>query len=367
MEAAEPGWMADPSERHQLRYWDGSTWTSRVSDQRWPSIDELDCEARLSKALAVPGPKVFGFAGRWSSRLATMMQPPRAQALIGGDARLVMVCAALSFTPNGSGTGVVVVSHTEVRSFGKEAWDRSIREPQPRLVVPVEGILSVAKPTFTDTVKVAVDDRSTAQWTLASKQAAKRFSAMLERLASVRPAASGTLFVYIGGSGYGLTEGDRLLGTLGGDGLKASTLGQVRRRLDIPPQSIRSFEIGGPGKVTRGGGYSGGGFGLAGFAVGAATAAGMNALTSKTEIQTLIRITTDAGELNLFTADITPTALDLKVADLRTRLRTSPPVVEDVEQQLTQLERLGTLHQQGVLTDAEFAEQKAVILGRRPS
>ena len=27
-----PGWLPDPSGRHQLRYWDGSAWTANVSD-----------------------------------------------------------------------------------------------------------------------------------------------------------------------------------------------------------------------------------------------------------------------------------------------------------------------------------------------
>jgi hypothetical protein len=38
-----------------------------------------------------------------------------------------------------------------------------------------------------------------------------------------------------------------------------------------------------------------------------------------------------------------------------------PPVQED--DPITQLERLGALHAQGILTDEEFAAQKAKILG----
>jgi hypothetical protein len=29
---AAPGWLADPSGRHQLRYWNGIAWTEHVSD-----------------------------------------------------------------------------------------------------------------------------------------------------------------------------------------------------------------------------------------------------------------------------------------------------------------------------------------------
>ena len=33
------GWHRDPLGRHQLRYWDGSTWTSHVSDEGVAAVD----------------------------------------------------------------------------------------------------------------------------------------------------------------------------------------------------------------------------------------------------------------------------------------------------------------------------------------
>jgi hypothetical protein len=42
---------------------------------------------------------------------------------------------------------------------------------------------------------------------------------------------------------------------------------------------------------------------------------------------------------------------------------TPPPPTPDVNEQLAQLERLGSLRTAGVLTDAEFELQKARILG----
>ncbi|MHB8680528.1 MAG: DUF2510 domain-containing protein [Acidimicrobiales bacterium] len=35
------GWYPDPSARHELRYWDGRTWTEHVSDGGQQSIDPL--------------------------------------------------------------------------------------------------------------------------------------------------------------------------------------------------------------------------------------------------------------------------------------------------------------------------------------
>jgi hypothetical protein len=38
---AAAGWAADPTGRHQLRYWDGVIWSSHVSDNQVQSQDPL--------------------------------------------------------------------------------------------------------------------------------------------------------------------------------------------------------------------------------------------------------------------------------------------------------------------------------------
>jgi uncharacterized protein YxjI len=40
--AAEPNWYPDPSRRHELRFWDGTTWTPHVSDAGVVGLDEID-------------------------------------------------------------------------------------------------------------------------------------------------------------------------------------------------------------------------------------------------------------------------------------------------------------------------------------
>lgn len=40
MSAPEHGWFADPTGRHQMRYWNGSSWTPQVSDNGQVSIDQ---------------------------------------------------------------------------------------------------------------------------------------------------------------------------------------------------------------------------------------------------------------------------------------------------------------------------------------
>ena len=37
--AAAPGWYSDPSRRHELRYWDGVTWTQHVANGDRRSVD----------------------------------------------------------------------------------------------------------------------------------------------------------------------------------------------------------------------------------------------------------------------------------------------------------------------------------------
>lgn len=38
---APAGWLADPTGRHELRYWDASVWTQHVSDNGVASVDPL--------------------------------------------------------------------------------------------------------------------------------------------------------------------------------------------------------------------------------------------------------------------------------------------------------------------------------------
>jgi Protein of unknown function (DUF2510) len=40
-DAGSEGWFADPSKRHELRYWDGHRWTEHVSDRGTQAIDTL--------------------------------------------------------------------------------------------------------------------------------------------------------------------------------------------------------------------------------------------------------------------------------------------------------------------------------------
>ncbi len=51
--STEAAWYADPTRRHQLRYWDGTRWTEHVSDQGNTGTDPVDGLDRFDAALVV--------------------------------------------------------------------------------------------------------------------------------------------------------------------------------------------------------------------------------------------------------------------------------------------------------------------------
>lgn len=51
--AIERGWFADPTKRHQYRYWDGSAWTEHVADNGVQGVDAADGLDRLEAAMTL--------------------------------------------------------------------------------------------------------------------------------------------------------------------------------------------------------------------------------------------------------------------------------------------------------------------------
>jgi hypothetical protein len=124
--------------------------------------------------------------------------------------------------------------------------------------------------------------------------------------------------------------------------------------------------VGGPGRVTTGGGFVGGGFGIEGALEGIGVAAILNAVTTKTSVNTLLRITHPNWELILHTSQVAPDDLDLRLSPVLGRLRArehrvaSGPVRSD--DLVAQLSRLADLHASGALTNDEFIAAKAQLL-----
>jgi hypothetical protein len=142
---------------------------------------------------------------------------------------------------------------------------------------------------------------------------------------------------------------------------------QNRAVLRRPYSELTAVEFTGPGKVTKGGGIIGGGFGLTAAAIGIIASSVLNALTRTSEIQTMIRVEGPELEVFLFTASETPDALRIRYAEplalIRAARETQSAVPTAGRRDLAeQLKDLGELRNQGLLSDEEFAEAKARVL-----
>ncbi len=125
-------------------------------------------------------------------------------------------------------------------------------------------------------------------------------------------------FAAIGGSGYPISPGTILC--LAYSDATGALKFTGESDFDVSASSVVDIQIDG-GIVNTGGGFIGGGFGLVGIAVGMLTAAGLNALTQQSDIQTFLRIATLEGEIILFTSTSTPDALRLKLSPLYSGIR----------------------------------------------
>src|SRR5262249_16799941 len=113
------------------------------------------------------------------------------------------------------------------------------------------------------------------------------------------------------------------------EGSEDALLGAVQpiQEETIPYPEIVDFSITGPGTVTTGGGFIGGGFGVAGALEGMAVAAVLNALTSRTKVHTFIGLVTHQGELFLHYEGMEPGALRIA---LRGGVYLRAPIRSDV-------------------------------------
>ena len=88
---------------------------------------------------------------------------------------------------------------------------------------------------------------------------------------------------------------------------------------------LAELEITGPGTVTTGGGFVGGGFGVEGALQGMAISAILNGLTTRSKIHTFITLITNFGELHLHYDKMEPSALRVVLASVFQRMRSCDP------------------------------------------
>lgn len=148
----------------------------------------------------------------------------------------------------------------------------------------------------------------------------------------------------------------------------------------IPLQDVLALRVTGPGRTTEGGGFIGGGFGVDGIAIGIAAASLLNALTSSTEIVTLVELTASTVEFVGRNSRYEPQFVDAALAPAFVHLRTARGTIEQkqsgvgstpsVEPSSTSMslvesiERLAGLRNNGDITEEEFQALKERLLSQ---
>ena len=180
--------------------------------------------------------------------------------------------------------------------------------------------------------------------------------------------------VYLGGyvPESPITAGERCDVRFGEDRLLVFASHRADVLAEIPYSQVEDIEIGGPGLVKSGGGFSGGGFGLGGAVEGMAIAAVLNAMTTRTSITTIMRIQGTGCELFLLHSRLTPERLRIEMSRTLAAIRgvrageaaarpapeARPVSVSPVEE----LAKLADMLEKGLLTREEFDLMKAKIL-----
>jgi hypothetical protein len=147
---------------------------------------------------------------------------------------------------------------------------------------------------------------------------------------------------------------------------------------EVPYSQVEDVEIGGPGLVKRGGGFTGSAFtgsgqGVIGAAEGIAIAAVLNALTTRTSVKTIVRIQGTACELFLLHTTLTPEQVRIQISHplgaIRAVRATKP--TEGIQSgaptnsgsPVEELSKLADMLEKGLLTREEFDQMKARVLG----
>lgn len=125
---------------------------------------------------------------------------------------------------------------------------------------------------------------------------------------------------YLGGAGFPFKPGESIHVRFSDAGI--SVLGQ-KRSARFYYVELQEIAITGPGAVTTGGGFIGGGFGVEGALEGMGIAAILNGLTSRTKIHTFVTLITNFGELHMHYTAMEPGVLRVVLAPVFHCIRVS--------------------------------------------
>lgn len=183
---------------------------------------------------------------------------------------------------------------------------------------------------------------------------------------------------FLGGYSQGseLAAGDKCSLRFMRDQLAVFSIASQLQLVSMDYRNIEDIEIGGPGVIKKGGGFTGGSIsgptGVLGAVETRAMAAVLNALTTRTKIKTVLRLQAVNAELFFLNTEVEPSDLRIQLsyvlgsirqirAAAENRSRDTPAVTESAAQELG---KLAALLDSGLLTREEFDALKAQIIAR---
>lgn len=195
------------------------------------------------------------------------------------------------------------------------------------------------------------------QW----KDATERRQQLLDVITS-RRSGSGVKVNVQGGVGWESLSGRELLLSLDSQCLFLTDLNAFSEN-SIPFNEVLNIEISGPGTTTTGGEFSGGGFGVQGFLVGAAASTVLNILTARTSTKTIVRIDTKGAEIFLLIDTREPDEVRLLLSPVYAATSLSETVyISNNNSQVDEILKLNSLRESGVISEDEFSTLKSRLL-----
>lgn len=151
----------------------------------------------------------------------------------------------------------------------------------------------------------------------------------------------------LGANGFPFTIGSKISLAFEGHSVRCI---HAARTATFGIVELAELHIAGPGSVTTGGGFIGGGFGVDGALEGVAIATVLNFLTTKTKVHTFLTLITNFGELHLHYSGMEPAALRMALAPVYVKLRRLDPVWQEAR-----LKTLQAQHSAGLLSSDELS------------
>ena len=140
--------------------------------------------------------------------------------------------------------------------------------------------------------------------------------------------------------------------------------------VQVPYRDVEVVDIGGPGLIKSGGGFTGGGFGVAGAVEGMAIAAVLNALTTQTKIKTVIRVQATECELFLLCTYAEREALRIELSRALGAIRQTRAGItartddKSAASVVDQLGKLAVMLEGGLLTREELDRMKPALIAK---